>query len=729
MSRRIFSHIMSILLTFLMSGIFMCCYDYDGIIMTYEEARLEDFALAFDISLNTIPGSTTRATHKETNGEEIDNEVDVEGMNHDFRILFFDKDDNFLLDIGRTYYKLEDVSEGRSKHWRVTIPSTVLRHRGTLEKIQTENFKIAVLANWPKDKKVNFEYGDKLYKLSQYTKDDEYNKEPYSHLPALGNLMGAYTDWVKSGYTGQNAAEEAIRTEKRMNPRTITRKTGNAHRQEDPYIYNHVWRVWTFGDGQISYMDGTKINETFADVWQKQFDSYKSALSTVASDGFSGYGGTFDEGGLVLEGVNGSTTHDDDDGLTLAMGLESSDNSNIVNNRLKFKAFATGTLKVTARKATEDGADVWLGMQRKENSNSNASYRETEKLGNAYQTYTFSNIPVTGTSSKDYLNNPEIISIYAVGGSMVVKHIEFIEGRHLYETDREGFLPDKDRQLIPMYGIQEFDAIDYRMIPDEVFYLSPISDKEFNDDYTRKNVHLLRSLAKVELLIPAGLPLTHAYMRSANRTSRCEPVDVSAPTNELWDSVDDEIGNIKSYGAFYDSADSYQEKLSWFYGTWDKWWGWNDKNFSIPQTSYDYPHIFNTRISRSDYIHFRYMETQDGYDRYVLYVPEKNIDDPNDVGVLRATPKVPHIELRFEGSDDANLDDNDCWRIYFTDDEDWRKVAQNGYDDYEKVRDNLNKLYPIVRNHIYRFTVNLLDRSAVCTVREWDKQETEIKFF
>ena len=294
-----------------------------------------------------------------------------------------------------------------------------------------------------------------------------------------------------------------------------------------------------------------------------------------------------------------------------------------------------------------------------------------------------------------------------------------------------------------------------------------MSESEGADDgYKRKKVHLLRSVAKVELRIPVGYPkLTHAYLRSANRHSRCEPVDISTPTDILWNggtyrgreypNIDQEIENIKSYGKFYDSNDpgndasryeAYRNKLSWFYKAWTEWkpaWSMSNNGFTVtvPDNT-NYPHIFNTRINRSDYIHFRYAGQKNFYDCYVLYVPEKNIDDPNSHGKMNSTPpKIPHIELRFEndneafdGNDGTNLDDNDCYRIYFTPYNDRIPTIDGGYDDIEYKSDNnilgQNILYPIVRNHIYRFTVSAQEASYTvsCTVCAWDEKDTVIRF-
>lgn len=161
-----------------------------------------------------------------------------------------------------------------------------------------------------------------------------------------------------------------------------------------------------------------------------------------------------------------------------------------------------------------------------------------------------------------------------------------------------------------------------------------------------------------------------------------------------------------------------------------------------------YPHLFNPHINRSEFCSFLYAgKVQDGsaqYYKYVLYMPDKFINDPIYPGYLGSTPKVPHIEFRFQpeekpvASDDNefggeavdanynnsefNLDDNDCYRIYFTNygysrggqndffqteyNSNIRKVGKESYDTYEASADNLKYHWPVMRNHVYQFFVN-----------------------
>lgn len=729
MTRKLFRHTLLLLLACFMSGTLICCYDYDESLSKIGKGSEKEYAFAFDISLNSIPENATRASqHLEDGGEPLENQIDIEGNNHDFRILLFDKNDKYLFDIGQIKYDIEPIDDNGAKRWRVLIPSSALTDE-TLKKIEVEGFKIAVLANWPTKYELKFEEGDDLYKLSHYYEDGEYENSAYSHLPASKNLMGAYMEWVNNTYLKQDVAREVIRNTEREYAYQIDRVV---YSEFYKYTYKHIWRVWNFGDKTL--LDD--MNENFKEFWAEKRE--KSKLQEISSTtGLSNYGAIYSDvaDGLTFISDDDNEFNDDNNSITIKQGLSSDGHSKgvaIEKSYFSFDAYAAGTLVVWARSNSNN--PTYIGVQQGDYDKEKDRIDNRNKLTdkdvvkmtdpNTIYKHEFS-ISVTGTNTdgNSYKGKPVNVKAYAIDGDVDILQIEYIEDDYLYNTDREGYLPSEER-LIPMYGIQEFDPIGKFLVPDKVFNLS----ENTNDDrYNHKKIYLLRSVAKVELLIPSSFPkLTHAYMRCSNRSSRCEPVDVSKPTDKSWDDIDTEIDNIREYGPFYKSSGTYQNKLAWFYGTWAKWWDWNNEDITISGQD-KCPHIFNSRISRSDYIQFKPAEqTEEGYDRYVLYVPEKNIEDPNSKGSLNSTPKVPHIELRFEGNDDTNLDDNDCWRMYFT--EEQPQVAQDKYDDFEKDVNELKKLYPIVRNHIYRFTINSSGRNTVCTVCEWDNQETEIKF-
>lgn len=231
-----------------------------------------------------------------------------------------------------------------------------------------------------------------------------------------------------------------------------------------------------------------------------------------------------------------------------------------------------------------------------------------------------------------------------------------------------------------------------------------------------------------------------------------------------FDPTEDSQGNITGYDAEF--AD-YQQKLAWYYGTWAP--GYKPKTTTInpdgtktvtPATTSgltlngvtvpalnacndswrdpveatfdhtDYPHVMNAMINRSDFTEFIDAGTDGIYKKYVLYVPEKYVDDPNNIGKSRQmeqeNPKVIHIEFRANGDPFSNLDDNNCYRIYFIEDGFNKEMnyptfqtGSNGVEDddwehsYEQQPENLRKHWPIIRNHKYAFTVKDVDSRYV----------------
>lgn len=476
---------------------------------------------------------------------------------------------------------------------------------------------------------------------------------------------------------------------------------------------------------------------------------------------------------------------------------------------MTFRARTSGTLRIKWSSAgnTSSGLAVQVGLPNHSEINSDVVY---------YADAGYSSATPRNWTNSDGLEYMDItvsegskpVYIFGTSGKPVVYAIEFIRGRYLYNTDREGIMPS-ELQGIPMYGVEDFDKID---------------DWQRGTTHNLPgNINLIRALAKVEIYISKsfGEP-KHVLMRGMNRAARCEPIDVHTPTSVLWgdDNMADhadrhptypnpsptelngdmcEWFRVQQYGVGYNKSNKnqtdYTNWLSWFYGSWqykadDKypinwpnrgdyeynrdlgyfvhksnqnkgWDGINDVSSELKP-----PHIFNPYIYRSDFVNF--LKTGDSfvgeahYNRYVLYVPEKNIDDPTVVGNLSSAPKVLHVEYRFvpekksvgsvedivgianggngmatpivdsfENSE-YNLDDNDCFRIYFTnygsnqtgsngpvntefqDGSEWYSVR---YDEYEQGKDlsnqseremaakRLENHWPIMRNHIYKMYV------------------------
>lgn len=368
-------------------------------------------------------------------------------------------------------------------------------------------------------------------------------------------------------------------------------------------------------------------------------------------------------------------------------------------------------------------------------------------------------------------SNQLFFPVYIVGqgGKIRIHEIEFVKDVHLYDCDSAAQLPSAENP-IPMYGVQDFDPIgneNYENTPDgQTFPLSTPCDWA---DYDYKRVYLLRSVAKVEVYFPKTVfknhKPSHIYMRTMNSSANCETVDVKTPTDLLWygentpvlkdgvdfwddiapkytgtqgrylldNGIDDEWDNIMGFCPMHDgstdkSGAEYMQKLAWFYGSWQDWgWNWNGTSFKYNNATgkgYKYPRVFNPRIegySNNNYVRLIEVEDPTGqYYKYICYSPEKLPDDTDINGDLTSRAKVQHIEMHFDGPQD-NLDDNYAYRLYFINYAVNGKYIDNGrqgYDDgIEKSTDYLKYIYPIVRNHVYRFYVTGFNSDKTTQVR------------
>lgn len=382
------------------------------------------------------------------------------------------------------------------------------------------------------------------------------------------------------------------------------------------------------------------------------------------------------------------------------------------------------------------------------------------------------------TDEKEYFRDksltggPEQVYIWCANGDVIIYAIEWICSKYLYDTDREGVMPS-EKNPIPMYGVQEFQIPTDAWEDGSTYDISAPTDE--NDETTY--ISLIRSLAKV--VVNLTQKPEHIYMRSMNRMARVEPMDVEKSTGDLWKSHDSgecewfdifnygvgfESGNDPSEGERIKELDNYTNYLSWFYGSWKsaKWYkpisdndnysSWNfydhnsfyysNRNVIVPEETSDkkYPHLFNSDIERSDYCHFiADGKSEDGqYFRYVLYMPDKNISDPNYPGLMNSIAKLASVEYRYSGMTQY-LDDNNCHRIYFTDYDGTAtgsantaitSVKADQYETiYEKNKSNLEKHWPIMRNHQYIFNVGgtgTLRQTFQIKVADWGYQPVDV---
>lgn len=430
--------------------------------------------------------------------------------------------------------------------------------------------------------------------------------------------------------------------------------------------------------------------------------------------------------------------------------------SNSSSDCFIFYARTTGFVRIQASTTNNGKLSMWV---KKADENGNNPYDKTDGTLVFYGPDAEDPNDEKGNDNRISVAEDErIVGIFCSSGEVTIHKIEFIRDKYLYDTDRMAISPSQDHP-IPMYGVQEFGAL-LNWEEGSTFDLSNLTGAQpTEDDYDYRSISLLRSVAKVELLIPKNLGHpSHVVMRSSNRKARCEPMDVSTPTDQIWSS--DHQNNcewklIRDYGPGYSSASgadkdtdrpNYQAYLSWFYGSWKDWW--NPINDHLTNNTGPYPHILNSYIDRSDFVYFREVSEALGdnqYYRYELYTGEKNVDDPNNVGQRGSTPKVAHIEIRFDDitntkldpintNDDVNLEDNDCYRIYFTDyakNTDIKSIEHDGYDAYEKTigTGETKGHWPLLRNHIYRFVVKDLESNDInLVVVNSEERNPEITF-
>ena len=225
---------------------------------------------------------------------------------------------------------------------------------------------------------------------------------------------------------------------------------------------------------------------------------------------------------------------------------------------------------------------------------------------------------------------------------------------------------------IPMYGIQSFSKIGEDWVKGTPFNLSNIADGQDSEDYDYKSISLLRSVVKLELVIPKTnvIKTLDVAMIYPNIYARCEPMDVWTPTDSIWnytahedeDGIDDinakcEWYRIREYGPVsgatnYTGQDkksiaAYQSKMSWFYGIWTKHgWKFEEHSKYIPSAEHqivtdkdlDYPRIFNSCVQRNSQMSCVDVDYSnlynDGNYHFIVYTGEKNINDPSNISEM-----------------------------------------------------------------------------------------------
>lgn len=619
--------------------------------------------------------------------------------------------------------------------------------------LRSEQFKVVILANHPVEPptsgapanapawtfKDSYLYNPNSAKtindLHHCTKDNTYDDpkryaaydfmlgKPYALNSQGQHSTGPWIDWVIMrtdlyedgwGETFHNKEEAAVWIRNHWRPALSVNEDYDKGKDFRYHYrnYRHLWYVWNFGGTSqaknLSYSSLLSDTNPYMDEWEsrngQELRNWVNSATTLTSKTFKTDGS---KNNLIFNGsaTSSKITYGGQTYYGVTLGS---------SGTFQFKMWKHGTIYVYYTGTTPTISYTGGGSSAKS---------ATTSLGRIGPNNT--EVKVQEMYLK-VMDDPATIEI--TGSGCTIYQIELNHNEYLYLTDREGKIPSSQHP-IPMYGVQLYEPIGDLWRDGSAFNLSEgvMDEKTQRPAYEGKGISLLRAVAKVEVLIPKSLGVPrHVYMRSSNRYVRCEPIDVQTPTQLLWKDHENgcEWNLIQKQGHFYGNAtntDSYRAMLKWYWGSW-KDWDWTFTGYylnSAPSGSSDnFPHIMNPFIQRSDFCAFINVTDfyNDQFYHYVYYMGENTLDAPTDHIFEKADtrPMVPSVEVRFDGNyvsritpnDDMNLEDNDCYRFYFTEGGNATNSSNadsNGYT-YEKS-DAVNKHWPIIRNHYYRFVV------------------------
>lgn len=703
--------------------------------------------------------------------------------------------------------------------YKVKIPRQDITPE-VLEHIRNNNFKIAVFANWDGypdfttytsyDSQNRIDHNS-IYYISHCRKDGSYDSgtvdgqlndaDVFGFITGGGSKMGISQEWVSERYKNDQEAEAAIRSSYNVKDSVfhstakpiLTNDFGIGTVFEDmkDYDYYNVWEIWNFGaeknyNGLFYITSNGDIRSAWMEKNKDCWDKFGSKVEgTTTKD--EGFNGPITVRNLTVEGNSWNVSNYHYIGRGYGVKLSNSNRGTNVGtidvangSYIDIKIPADGYVNIKC--SSYNGGGGYLVARRgKLNSTSNIHQSATYVSDADIQTV---NLRWAKDDNEQELvritGEPEDLVLYATGGDVIIYEIEYIKSRTIQTVDRQMINPASTPEGgISMYGIQDFDKVPSTIWPDgTTFNLSryeTTQTESSEDAYNYRTISLLRSVAKVEVLVPTSLfpEPSHMYMRTINRFSRSAPIDVFLPTNLIWDGwdkdnplnypetvrdgghyfrdyvygttyvhnykngvngVDAEYENLRKYGFTYEdgntSVPSYRNAVAWIFGIWasEYGWNWNNYNITIKNSEFPYPRVFNTRISRSDYAHMidggkKIVDGKEYY-YYYAYLPEKNVTDPNDKGTLDADPKVMRIEMRFgDRNTDNNLDDNASYRIYFTpggkgmgiDNRDaYDGNMEKGNNNNNSIpMQNLHNIYPVIRNHLYRFKITGIEMNEL----------------
>ena len=568
------------------------------------------------------------------------------------------------------------------------------------------------------------------------------------------NTMGPYIDWVTArselygdalGGTFSTTDEARVWIRDYWIPDIIYNEDTDPDIEYQTLYHNyrHIWSYWNFGgaaaDNALPYSTKSKINRHINE-WEVRNGKL---LREWVTDAYENKGGTLTElstastASTAREKYDGSmplTFHPSEAKAVITSSttgkrlygvklpkLSSDPSSSSAKDCFHFKINAAGT--VTVRYSGTEKAVFIKGASTSNGSKISSQTINGVKVHEYQITYNTVNSKLDGY-------------IYCKNNEATIHDIEYTQDEYMYGSDREGILPSSDHP-IPMYGVQKYGKLDGYWDEGSSFDLTEGGVNQNGENYHARTISLLRAVAKIEVLIPKSIGVPkHIYMRAFNRRVRCEPMDVATPTNELWKEHNNgcEWEMVKARGPMMGSSGTYEtteykKKLAWFYGNWLEW-GWKFNNLTSVTPSYSegpFPRLYNPYINRADRAAF--IDVTDYYNdqfyHYLFYMGENTLDAPTDYSGAGGGAAVPHVEIRFDEryastckvatNSDLNLMDNDCYRIYFTDKglasgaRDANGVSKIRYDrysdDYEKKPEYVKEHWPVIRNHVYSFTV------------------------
>lgn len=318
---------------------------------------------------------------------------------------------------------------------------------------------------------------------------------------------------------------------------------------------------------------------------------------------------------------------------------------------------------------------------------------------------------------------------------------------------------------IPMYGIQRFQPIP--------------ADKWIDGSTYRlegKAISLLRSCVKLELLIPVEFDVEQAALVYSNIYSRCEPLNVWDPTDEVWernhaDASKCEWKRVWDYGVMtengsygtdrYRSRDDYWKKIGWIYANWRKSSkGWH---YGFGNTTQGYqkgkewvegllsgkpepPEIFNPCIQRNNFVMINLANSMfsdiDRYHHIIVYTGERSPNDPTNLANIGSTSAGDptlfwwQIWVKKKGSSTGQLislpvcDYDNCDGTKAFASENYTSLAApsrtlgtndgTAYMQRVQKKDAATPLpLPFLRNHVYRIT--LTGKTSSSYPDNWDR--------